>query len=87
MQEQLRDIGCTLSSNSRSKVSINEVFDHLDIPYYLKTSLEGVAYFIHYSNPLLTPNTSKDEVFRIAREQMSKVCRAYAVVILFTYIF
>jgi hypothetical protein len=74
MQNQLQEFGCTLSSNGRSKVSINEVFDHLDVPYYPKTSLDGVAHFIHYSSPLLTPDTLRDEVFRIAKEQMSKVC-------------
>lgn len=87
MQTQLREFGCTLSSNGRSNVSINEVFDHLDIPYYPKTSVEGVAHFIHFSEALLTPDTPKNEVFRIAKEQMSKVCQAYADAKLFTYFF
>ena len=78
MQNQLRDFGFTLCSNGRSKVFINKVFDHLDIPYYPKTSLEGVAHFVHFSDPLLTNDASTSEVYKIAKEQMSKVCRAYA---------
>jgi hypothetical protein len=77
VQDQLRDFGCTLCSNGRSKVSINEVFDHLDIPYYPKTSLEGVVHFVHFSNPLLMNNTLTSKVYKIAKEQMSKVYRAY----------
>ncbi|KAH8586740.1 hypothetical protein B0O99DRAFT_695204 [Bisporella sp. PMI_857] len=69
----IKSFGCTLSSNGRSSVAIKEVFDHLDIPYYPKTSSEGVGHFVHFAEPLFSLDASKSDVFRIAREQMSKI--------------
>ncbi len=73
MQDQLQDFGYTLYSNSRSKVSINKVFDHLNIPYYPKTSFKSVAHFVHFLDPLLINDTLMSKVYKIVKEQISKV--------------
>lgn len=77
MQDDLQEFGVTLCRSSRHSISINEVFDHLDIPYYPKTSLNGIAHFIHFSTSLVHPEMSKKEVYQVALEQMSKVCSLY----------
>ncbi|KAH8591879.1 hypothetical protein B0O99DRAFT_674900 [Bisporella sp. PMI_857] len=69
----VKSFGCTLSSNGRPSVSIKEVFDHLDIPYYPNTSSEGDGHFVHFAEPLFSLDATKSDVFRIAREQMSKI--------------
>ena len=58
------------------------MFDHIDIPYYLKTSLKGVTHFVHFASPLITPDSSNDKVFQVAKEQISKVYSIYTLLIL-----
>jgi hypothetical protein len=44
------------------------------MPYYPKTSAEGVAHFISYSTPLLPENCTSEQAYAIAKAEISKVC-------------
>ena len=78
MQDMVREFGCVISSNHRSTVSVDSVYDHFDVPSYPKTSATGVAHFIHFPSPLIQEGDSKSEVHKAMTRQMSKVCTAYA---------
>lgn len=56
--------------------------DHSDIPSYPETSQKGIAHFVHFLEPLLSPETAKGEVLKIMSRLMSKVSSAYALYIL-----
>jgi hypothetical protein len=44
------------------------------MPYYPKTSIEGIAHFISYSDPLLKEGSTQQEAYNIAKAEISKVC-------------
>jgi hypothetical protein len=77
MQDMIREFGCVVSSNHRSTISVDNVYDHFDIPSYPKTSATGVAHFVHFPSPLIQDGDSKTEVHKAMSRQMSKVCSAY----------
>lgn len=81
IQEDIQQFGCILSSNGRSKVSIDQIYDHIDIPSYPKTSINGVGHFIHFETPIIQDSSTASEIYHIAKRQMSKVYSAYALYI------
>jgi len=78
MQSMLQEFGCVISTNNRSVVSVNAVYDHFDIPSYPQTSVTGIAHFVHYRSPLIQNRASSAEARKAADRQISKVCCAYA---------
>ena len=73
----LQEFGYIISSNHQSTISMNAVYDHFDILSYPKTSIVGVAHFVHFPTPLIQEGDSKVEVQHAVNQQMSKVCVAY----------
>jgi hypothetical protein len=47
------------------------------MPYYPKTSREGIAHFISYLDPLLKEGSTQQEAYNIAKAKISKVCLTY----------
>ena len=78
MQSMLQEFGCVISTNNRSVVSVNTVYDHFDIPSYPQTSATGIAHFVHFRSPLIQNGASKAEARKAVDRQISKVCYAYA---------
>jgi hypothetical protein len=77
IQEDIQQFGCILSSNGRSKVSIGQIYDHIDIPSYPKTSINGVGHFIHFETPIIQDSSTASEIYYIAKRQMSREYSAY----------
>lgn len=68
------ELGFILSSNGRHMISANEAIDHFDMPFYPKTSIEGVVHFISYSSPLIQEDSTLDQVYKVAKAEISKAC-------------
>jgi hypothetical protein len=62
MQDMIREFGCVISSNYQNTISVNNVYNHFDVPNYPKTSATGVAYFVHFPGPLIQDRDLKAEV-------------------------
>jgi|HubBroStandDraft_2_1064218.scaffolds.fasta_scaffold183831_1 hypothetical protein len=73
MQASIEEHGAIISSNGRNSVKVEGARDHQSMPSYPETSIEGIAHFIHFNEPLITSETSKDEVIKIITRQMSNV--------------
>ncbi|KAH8585952.1 hypothetical protein B0O99DRAFT_602886 [Bisporella sp. PMI_857] len=73
LQSTAHEFGCIISSNSRSKVIVKEVIDHIDMPSYPKTTSTGVAHFIHLNKPLFELLATKTQVYKTSTQIMSKI--------------
>ncbi len=73
----ITETGAIISSNGRSKISVEEVIDYSMMPEYPATSENGILHFIHCQNSMQGEGlaTARDAATR----EMSKVCSAYAV--------
>ena len=69
-----QDLGFILSSNGRHIILANEAIDHFDMPFYPKTSIGGVIHFISYSTPLIQEDSTIEQVYKVAKAEMSKAC-------------
>jgi hypothetical protein len=69
----IQQYGAVICTNGRFAVSATEVFDHLDIPAYPKTSVTGVIHFVHFQKPLLGEDASLTEARDVIAKHMSKV--------------
>src|SRR5271166_2318362 len=78
MQDMAREFGCVISGHCQSTISVDSVYDHFDVPSYPKTSVMGIAHFVHFPSPLIQEGALKPEVHKVMNRQMSKVCVAYA---------
>ncbi len=66
-----------ISSNGRHIVLATEAIDHFDMPLYPKTSITGVIHFISHSTPLIQENSTINEVYKVAKAEISKACAEY----------
>ena len=73
IQVSIEEHGAIISSNSYNSVKVEGARDHQSIPSYPETSIEGIAYFIHFNEPFITSETSKDEVIKIITRQISNI--------------
>ena len=76
-QDLIQEYGAVVSTNGRSRISVTESFDHLDVPAYPKTSADGVIHFVHFASPLIGTDASKAEAKGMISKHMSKVCITY----------
>lgn len=79
-QDLIEQFGAVVSSNGRNKVKIEEVQDHLLIPEYPHTSVEGILHFIHLArSPLPTPGSENvtKEIFEMFTQLTSEVSSLY----------
>ena len=73
MQESIEEYGVIISSNGHNSIKVEDARDHQSMPSYPETSIEDIAYFIHFNKLLITSETSKDEVIKIITRQMSNI--------------
>ena len=57
-QDTIIKSDAVISSNDQSKISILKIMNHFMISNYFITSENGIAHFIHYSNPVKSENKS-----------------------------
>ena len=56
------------------------------MPEYLVTGKEGIAHFIYKATPLLSINADKEIAYKVIKQYILKVSRAYTKYILYLYL-
>lgn len=57
------------------------------MPLYPKTSITGVIHFISHSTPLIQENSTINEVYKVAKAEISKACAEYMLCICQSWFF
>ena len=73
-----------MSSNGRRSIQCSEVKDHLITPAYPATDQSGILHFIHFPQPIISEEASKDELKDAFERISTRVCLAYALYMLYT---
>lgn len=80
IQSVIEKYGAVISSNGRSKVTVDEVQEHMVIPDYphTKDSATGILHIINIENPMPSGELNSNEVNNVFTQLMSKVCLTYS---------
>lgn len=79
MQSDIEKYGVVISSNGRSKITADEVQEHMIMPDYphTKDSQTDILHIINMENPMPSDVLESDKVNNVFTWLMSKVCSTY----------